>query len=647
LNKILWTPNATTPTNLDAFTANINKTYNLSLKTYQELYKWSVDENETFWKEIWGFTKIKAKEDYTSVLKQPNKLPGAVWFEGAQLNFAENCLKKRDDSIAISSISEEHPLTQISYKELYDQVSKMAMYLRSIGIKKNDRVAAIVSNSPEAIISFLAVSSVGAIWSSCSPDFGVNGILDRFTQIQPKVLVAVNGAMYNGKQFEISSKIKDVLADLDCVTHLVLIPFLASGKSSDDFEKCTSWNSIMKADPSEIQFEQLPFNHPLYILYSSGTTGTPKSIVHSAGGSLIQHQKEHQLHCNLNDESTLFYYTTCGWMMWNWLVSSLATGVHLVLFDGSPFYPDYYTCWKLIDILKITHFGTSAKFIASSQKENLNPKENLNLDSLKVLLSTGSPLLEENFDYVYKNIKSDIQLSSISGGTDIVSCFALGSPTLPVYRGELQCRGLGMAVEAFNDDGESVINERGELVCTKPFPSMPVSFWNDIGNKKYHQSYFNKFDGVWCQGDFLEINDHGGVKILGRSDSTLNPGGVRIGTAEIYRVVENLDAVKDSLVIGQKVGDDEVIVLFVIVQEGHSFNDELIGSIKKELRSKCSPRHVPKHIYKVTAIPYTKTGKKVELIIKSLFNTGEKLSNKTALSNPESLLEYELICENK
>lgn len=643
MSEYLWKPNANCETQLDSFIKELNQQYQLTINSYETLYEWSIENVELFWQAVAIFTGLCFSKSSDSVLQNKEDMINAKWFPGSKLNYAENCLKKRDDSVAIISLSEENESQSTTYAELYVRVAKLASYLKSIGIQKGDRVVGIVANSSEAIISFLAVSSLGAIWSSCSPDFGENGILDRFSQINPKCLISVNGYKYSGKIFDISEKIKAIQNKIDTCNHLILIPFSKQANAVVSLENVMSWESIQMRPDTEIEFEQVDFDHPLVVLYSSGTTGIPKSIVHSVGGTLIQHLKEHQLHSNISERSVLFYYTTCGWMMWNWLVSGLATGATLICFDGSPFSPNKYSCWKMIDTFNITHFGTSAKFIQASQKLRLSPKEKLSLESLKVIFSTGSPLLEENFEYIYEQVKADVQLASISGGTDIVSCFALGCPILPVYKGELQCRGLGMAVQAFNDKAQAVYDERGELVCTKPFPSMPVGFWNDENKEKYKNAYFNKFEGIWCHGDYLEINSRGGVKILGRSDATLNPGGVRIGTAEIYRVVESLDEIKDSLVIGKKVEDDEEIVLFVVLTEGAELNDALIHSIKLNLRTKCSPRHVPKKIIEVNDIPYTKSGKKVEMVIKEWFNTGNMTIQKSSLQNAECLESYQAL----
>ena len=614
----------------------INTRHGLNLGSYQNLHEWSVDNIHEFWASAWEFFDIIHTQPYTQVVDDVSEMPGAKWFTGARLNFAENLLRRRDDKTALIFKGESQPVRKLTYAELYSEVAKTAAALRTAGVEKGDRVAGFVPNMPESIIAMLATTSIGAIWSSSSPDFGIKGVLDRFSQIEPKVLFAANGYFYNGKFHDSLEKLEGILHDLPSVEKVVVIPY-----SDEDSDIRTISNSILFSDfidndEEEIEFEQLPFDHPLYIMYSSGTTGLPKSIVHGAGGTLLQHLKELQLHCDLREQDTIFYFTTCGWMMWNWLVSSLAAGASLVLYDGAPFFPDANAMWKMAEELGITVFGTSAKFIAASEAAGNKPISTNDLSNVRLILSTGSPLMEENFDYIYRDVKKDVQLASISGGTDIVSCFAGGSPMLPVYRGELQCSGLAMDVDAFDHKGKSSRNAKGELVCKKAFPSMPIYFWNDPDGQKYHNAYFDKFENIWYHGDYIEINDHGGVTIFGRSDATLNPGGVRIGTAEIYRVVEQMAEVADSLVVGVQSDGDELVALFLKMDEGAILNDNLINQIKSSIRANCSPRHVPSIIKSVEDIPYTISGKKVELAVKKIIH-GEEVTNKDALANPEAL----------
>jgi len=614
----------------------INTRHGLNLDSYTDLHDWSVDNIHEFWAFAWEFFDIIHTQPYTQVVDDVSKMPGAKWFTGARLNFAENLLRRRDDKTALIFKGESQLVRKLTYAELYSEVAKTAAALRTAGVEKGDRVAGFVPNMPESIIAMLATTSIGAIWSSSSPDFGIKGVLDRFSQIEPKVLFAANGYFYNGKFHDSLEKLKGILHDLPSVEKVVVIPY-----SDEDPDICIISNSILFSDfidndDEEIEFEQLPFDHPLYIMYSSGTTGLPKSIVHGAGGTLLQHLKELQLHCDLCEQDTIFYFTTCGWMMWNWLVSSLVTGASLVLYDGAPFFPDANAMWKMAEELGITVFGTSAKFIAGSEAAGNKPISTNDLSNVRLILSTGSPLMEENFDYIYRDVKKDVQLASISGGTDIVSCFAGGSPMLPVYRGELQCSGLAMDVDAFDHKGKSSRNAKGELVCKKAFPSMPIYFWNDPDGQKYHNAYFDKFENIWYHGDYIEINDHGGVTIFGRSDATLNPGGVRIGTAEIYRVVEQMAEVADSLVVGVQSNGDEQVALFLKMDEGAILNDNLINQIKSSIRANCSPRHVPSIIKSVEDIPYTISGKKVELAVKKIIH-GEEVTNKDALANPEAL----------
>ena len=638
MNTILWKPSKDqiNSSQLEAFRLQVNSRFNLKIENYSELHSWSISNINDFWKAIWGFMAIKCSSNYNQVVDDENKMPGAKWFDGLLFNFAENLLRIKSDKAAIIFQSENADSKIISYNELYDEVEKVASTLRKMGIKNGDRIVGIMPNLAETVIAMLATTSIGAIWSSCSPDFGTQGILDRFTQINPKIIFASDGYFYKGKSFDSLNKLKDLLNHLPSVRKVIITPFVRENPDISSINNSLVWNDFIDPKPNPIIFEQVPFDHPLYIMYSSGTTGKPKSIVHGAGGTLIQHLKELRLHTDININDTVFYFTTCGWMMWNWLVSNLAIGSTILLYDGSPFHPDRNSMWDMIDNYKVSHFGTSPKFLETCRDTKLSPIKTHSLKSLKSILSTGSPLVEECFEYVYKHIKKNIQLSSISGGTDIISCFALGNPILPVINGEIQCLGLGMDVAAFNKNEEDLVNKKGELVCKKAFPSMPVYFWNDKNGKKFFDAYFNKFKNVWHHGDFIEINHYGGVKIFGRSDATLNPGGIRIGTAEIYRVVDRFDAVNDSLVIGQSINDDERVILFIIISNGYKFSNKLVHDIKKTIFKECSPRHVPEIILEAKDIPYTINGKKVEIAVKKVIN-GENVENKDALKNPETL----------
>jgi len=621
------------------FIQYINSHHDKNFNTYDDLYRWSVTESPAFWQSLFHYGEVIHSRPYDQVVDDIHKMPGASWFEGARLNFAENLLRYRDDRIALSFKGETTPTLSITYNELYQQVARLAYSLRDMGIKPGDRIAGFMPNMTETVVAMLAATSMGAIWSSCSPDFGIKGVLDRFGQIEPRVLFTGDGYFYNGKEFGSLDRISEIIKDLPSIEKIVVVPYkdlepdisaLANGVLFEDF---------LAREAEDLTFEQLPANHPLYILYSSGTTGVPKCIVHGAVGTLLQHIKELKLHSDVKREDTIFYFTTCGWMMWNWLVSSLALGARVFLYDGSPFYPDPGAMWQMAQDEKITIFGTSAKYLAALEKAGVKPKESYDLTSLKAVLSTGSPLSVESFEFVYRDIKDDLCLSSISGGTDIISCFALGNPTGPVYASELQCRGLGMKVEAYDEQGNPVIGHKGELVCTLSAPSMPIYFWNDPDNTKYGEAYFDVYPGVWLHGDYIEITEHGGVIIYGRSDATLNPGGVRIGTAEIYRQVESIPEIVDSLVVGQDWEDDVRIVLFVKLREDITFNSELVDRIKTTIRKNCTPRHVPAKCIEVADIPYTISGKKVELAVQNIVH-GREVKNKDALANPEALDYY-------
>ncbi|MEX0840447.1 MAG: acetoacetate--CoA ligase, partial [Parvibaculum sp.] len=567
-----------------------------------------------------------------------DKMPGARFFPEARLNFAENLLRGEGDAPALLFNNEGRMAAPVSRAQLRADVARLAAALKSWGVAPGDRVAAFMPNCPETIVAMLAAASLGAVFSSCSPDFGVKGVLDRFGQIAPKVLIACDGYRYAGKVLPAHDKLAEIIAGLPSLEHVVVVPFIGEGKKH--LEKSTDWPDVLASAPdTPLSFARLPFSHPLYIMYSSGTTGVPKCIVHSAGGTLLQHLKEHRLHGDLRAGERLFYFTTCGWMMWNWLVSGLAAGATLALYDGSPFAPGPHVLFDYIDEAKINVFGTSAKFIDAIKKEGLTPRETHDLASMRMILSTGSPLVAESFDYVYADVKKDVALCSISGGTDIVSCFVLGSPILPVHRGEIQAKGLGMAVEVWNEEGRPVAGEKGELVCVEPFPSMPVGFWNDDNGTKYRAAYFERFPGVWCHGDFAEITENGGIVIHGRSDATLNPGGVRIGTAEIYAQVEQLPEVQEALAIGQDFAGDVRVVLFVVMKPGHALDEATRARIRGRIREGASPRHVPEKIVAVADIPRTKSGKITELAVRDIVH-GRPVKNREALANPEALELY-------
>ena len=636
MSKILWKPKNTEETHFSRFIDQINSKYDTDLKTYSDLHNWSVDNISDFWEATLGYTEIIYSGHYDTVIDQTNIEPGIKWFSGLSLNFAENLLRYKDDRPAIVSKIEDHDVKTITYSQLFIEVEKLAATLKELGLKKGDRVAGFLPNIPEAVIAMLATTSIGAIWSSSSPDFGIKSVTDRFSQIEPKIIFSASAYTYSGKSFNSLDKLKEIIKELPTLQHIIIVDYLDVCPDISEIPNSVTYEQILSNNPQPLTFENVPFDHPLYILYTSGTTGLPKSIVHGAGGTLIQHKKEFLFHCNVKREDNIFYYTTCGWMMWNWLVSFLSTGATIVLYDGSPFYPDPSAMWNLIDELEITTFGTSAKYIDGCKNVDLVPKDFTNLPSLQTILSTGSPLVDESFDYVYDSIKPNVQLGSISGGTDLISCFALTSPVLPVYKGELQCRGLGMDVDAFDDNGKSVRNIKGELVCKSPFPSMPVFFWKDDSGEKYRKAYFDKYPGVWAHGDFIELNERGGMKIFGRSDATLNPGGVRIGTAEIYRVVESFSEVSDSLVIGQEWKGDQRMILFLKISKSSDLDTTLANKIKQSIRSSCSPRHVPEIILPIKDIPYTISGKKVEIAVKKIID-GEDVVNRDALANPESL----------
>jgi len=645
----LWVPSKerVQNANITRFIAYVNERHSMNIDGFPALYQWSIDKRDEFWAAVWEFCDVIASQQCDKVLEDSPAMMGAKWFVGARLNFAENLLRYRDDQDALIFRGEGQPIVRMTYAQLYDEVARMAKALRDAGVKTGDRIAGYVPNMIEPVVGMLAAASIGAIWSSCSPDFGIKGVLDRFGQIEPKILFTANGYFYNGRAHDCLSKITGILQQLPSIEKVVVIPYTEENPDISSVPNGVHYRDfISKESGLEIAFEQLPFDHPLYIMYSSGTTGLPKCMVHSAGGTLLQHLKELMLHADLKREDKIYYFTTCGWMMWNWLVSSLAVGASIILYDGSPFYPDAGAIFQLAQDEKMTIFGTSARYIAGVEKAGVKPGAQYDLSSLKTMCSTGSPLSEESFRFVYREIKQDLDLASISGGTDIISCFALGCPIIPVYEGELQCRGLGMKVEGWGPDGKPVVGQQGELVCTASFPSMPIYFWNDPDGKKYKAAYFDVHPNVWVHGDFVEITEHGGVKIYGRSDATLNPSGVRIGTAEIYRVVEAMDEIADSIVVGQNYENDVRVILFVKPSDGVDLTEELKNKIKRNIRDNTSPRHVPAFILLVQEVPVTLNGKKVEIAVRNVLE-GKPVTNKDALANPLALDQFVNIPELK
>jgi acetoacetyl-CoA synthetase len=632
----LWSPDQASidAANMTRFIAQVNRNYELAISDYDALYQWSVDEKESFWSEIWDFCGIVGDKG-ERILVDGDNIETARWFPDASLNFAENLLRRKDDAIAIYFRAEDQVDYSLTYAELYAQVASVAAWLKAKGLQPGDRVAAYLPNMPEAVVAMLAATSLGAVWTSTSPDFGEDSVVDRFGQTEPRFLFTVDGYFYNGKRHELSDKIKSITAQLPSLEQIVQIKLAGFGNNIDAID----WSDIIANPVAEIDFVARKFNDPLYVLYSSGTTGKPKCITHKIGGTLIQHLKEQMLHCDVHPGDRVFYFTTLGWMMWNWLVSALASEAALVLYDGSPFYPDGEVLWRYAEDVDMTIFGTSAKYIDAMKKASLCPRDKFNLSALRSIASTGSVLAPESFDYVYANIKQDVCLASVSGGTDIVSCFVICCPLLPVYRGEIQCRGLGLAVDVFDEDGNSVRNRKGELVCTQTFPCQPVYFWADEDGEKYHNAYFARFDNVWHHGDYVMLTEHNGIVIFGRSDATLNPGGVRIGTAEIYRHVEQLDDVVESIVIGQVWEDDVRVVLFVVLQPGLELDDALQDRIRRTVREKCTPRHVPAKIVQVAEIPRTKSGKIVELAVREVVHN-RAVKNIHSLANPEALDLY-------
>jgi len=648
MQQPLWTPSAERIAHprLDAFRRFINDRHALHLADYPALHAWSVEQREAFWQAIVDFFQIHFHAPAERVLREGPAMPDAQWFPGATLNFAEHLLRRRDGHPALVAIGEDGSREQLSHAQLAAHVAGLQRALHNAGVGIGDRVAAFMPNTWRTVVGMLATASLGATWSSCSPDFGTQGVIDRFGQIEPKVLIAAAGYRYAGKRIDLTDKLNEILPQLPSLERLVIVPYSRDEASPTDYKSValtTLWQDFYQPGGAP-QFTPVPFDQPLYILYSSGTTGVPKCIVHGVGGTLLQHVKELGLHTDLGPDDTLFYYTTCGWMMWNWLISGLALGATLVLYDGSPFHPEPARLIDLIDAEDISIFGTSAKFIAALEKAGVIPRESHKLSRLKAILSTGSPLAHESFEYIYRDVKRDLCLSSISGGTDIVSCFALGNPTLPVWRGELQCKGLGMDVQVWNDNGQAVTGEKGELVCARHFPSIPVGFWNDADGEKFHAAYFATFPGVWAHGDYAEETAHGGLVIHGRSDAVLNPGGVRIGTAEIYRQVEKVPQVLESIVIGQDWQGDVRVVLFVRLRDGVTLDDTLREEIRRMIRANTTPRHVPAKIIQVADIPRTLSGKIVELAVRNVVH-GSPVKNTDALANPQALELYRSLAE--
>ncbi|MBA2652086.1 MAG: acetoacetate--CoA ligase [Tatlockia sp.] len=635
MKSAVWEPKHPEKSRMWQFMRFAEKKHQLNLENYQQLYTWSVNEPAEFWQTLKAYFDLSFNTEAEEILNHYDHMMDAKWFIGATFNFAEQLLKRRDAHPALISVNENGEREVLSFEELYHKVAQCALGLKEAGVVAGDRVAAILPNVSYTIIAMLATTSLGAIWSSCSPDFGAQAVIDRLGQIEPKVLFTCDGHQYMGKIHEGEARIREVNQAIPSLRKIVICPIIHAKIELNELDHALMWSDFLK--PTELcEFKSMPFAHPIYILYSSGTTGKPKCIVHGAGGTLLQHLKELALHSNLGEQDNLCFYTTCGWMMWNWMVSALALGTTLTLYEGAPTYPTANRLFQLIEDEEITVFGTSAKFISSTEKAGVKPARQFSLKSLRTILSTGSPLLPKNYDFVYQHIKADVQLSSISGGTDIVSCFALGNPLLPVYRGEMQCLGLGMAVEVFNEQGQSLTEEQGELVCTKPFPSMPVSFWNDSKREAYRHAYFDRFPSVWAHGDFAEITNHKGLIIYGRSDAILNPGGVRIGTAEIYRQVEKIPEVQDSIVIGQEWQEDVRIVLFVKLKNGTTLDKNLEDSIRKIIRSNASPRHVPAKILQVADIPRTISGKIVEVAVRQVVHN-QAINNLGSLANPEAL----------
>jgi acetoacetyl-CoA synthetase len=641
----LWSPSPARveQANLTRFMREIRERHKAPVQDYASLHRWSVEYPEHFWTEVVRFGELRFSKTASAVLEDGRRMPGARWFTGAELNFAQNLLREPDDRPAIVFLSERGDRRMLDRRHLHAEVARIAAGLAALGVGRGDRVAGFLPNLPESIVAMLATTSLGATWTSCSPDFGVNGVHDRFGQIAPKVLFTADGYFYGGKTIDSLAVIREVLARIPAIAHVVVVPYVTPEPALDGLGEATRYDHFGN-EGAELAFTQVPFDHPLYVMYTSGTTGAPKCIVHGVGGTLLQHTKEHLLHTDVHPGERIFFFTTCGWMMWNWLVSALAARATVMLYDGSPLHPDPAALWRYAAEERIAIFGTSPRFLTTCEKKGLEPAREFDLGSLRTVLSTGSPLVPENFRYVYESVAADLQLASISGGTDIISCFALGCPLLPVYEGEIQCKGLGMKVEVYGDDGRSIENDKGELVCSAPFPSMPLGFFNDPAGKRYRAAYFERYPNVWCHGDYALVTPHGGIVIYGRSDAVLNPGGVRIGTAEIYRQVEKLPEVLESVAVGQDWENDVRVVLFVRLRDGVVLDEPLRKRIREIIRANATPRHVPARIAAVPDIPRTLSGKIVELAVREAIH-GRPVRNTDALANPQALEHFRNVPE--